>query len=122
MSRIRHRQDVRSGHIRLQHMAGCEDIAAVSAEYFDATLYFGAHFFGCACWQQVLGADAAVQADTVAEVVFERFRFHAFCGGLERIEDVHTDFNQFFDKRTDGAAGVKEEFDVVAVREVSDLF
>ena len=59
--------------------------------------------------QQILRADAAVQTETVAVGVLQFPWVHPLRRRLQRVENIHANFDQILHQRTNGAAGVGGE-------------
>ena len=96
------------GHVRLDVVGGCHDVAPSGPQGSQPGLQLLLHVLHAAR-QRALGVDRSVEAETAAELLLDAGRIHAGGQWLQRIEDVHSDLDQVGNDGPDGATAVEHD-------------
>jgi hypothetical protein len=88
---------------------GGRHVASARRQIQHATLNFGAHVFGRAVGQHVLGIDGAPESQLTSELGFQALGIHSLCAHLDRVENLHARVDEIGQQLEDCPAGVKED-------------
>ncbi len=92
------RHDILRGNIRLDAVAGSEQIPAPFAEDADQSAYLVLDLFRSSMRKELLGVDPAMERKPRPIFILEALRLHIPGAGLDGIENVNPEFNIVVEK------------------------